>query len=106
MFQTISMRQLEAILEQGGMFTLLDVRPEEQFLEGHLEGAKNLPLALFVDDAVCVCIPRDRPVIVYCAYGGQSMLAAKYLSSMGYEVLNTSGGLHSYRGTHFVRETI
>ncbi|MCI8510975.1 MAG: rhodanese-like domain-containing protein [Lachnospiraceae bacterium] len=106
MFQTISMKQLEEILKQGGLFTLLDVRPEEQFLEGHLAGARNLPLALLADEDLCICIPRDRPVIVYCAYGGQSMLAARALSSMGYEVLNTSGGLHSYRGTHFVRETI
>ena len=45
MFQTISMRQLEEILNRGGDFVLLDVRDREEYERGHLEGAVNLPLS-------------------------------------------------------------
>lgn len=104
MFQTISMRQLEDLLNSRECFTLLDVRVREEFARGHLEGAVNIPLAEL--EAYACLIPRDRPVIVYCACGGQSLLAARQLSRMGYEAVNASGGLYYYRGTHLNNKTI
>lgn len=98
MFQTISMRQLEELLNGKRTFTLLDVRQEAEFKREHLEGAVNLPLCKI--EMAPMLISKSLPVIVYCAYGGQSMMAARSLSSQGYEVINTSGGLYYYRGTH------
>ena len=48
-------------------------------------------------------LPAGRRIIVYCAYGGHSMMAARYLDSRGYPVTNANGGLSYYRGTHLVR---
>jgi rhodanese-related sulfurtransferase len=45
--------------------TLLDVLPEEEFVEEHLPGAVNLPLKKLTADAVSG-IDRSRPVIAYC----------------------------------------
>jgi len=100
MFQSISMRQLEALLNQGRDFTLLDVREEEEYEAGHLEGAMNLPLSR-IGEAPGM-IPKEKPVIVYCAHGGNSLLAARELSGLGYRVANACGGLAWYRGRHFV----
>lgn len=99
MFQTISMKQLESMLDGEQYFTLLDVRGRTEFVRAHLDGAVNLPLQE-LDDGYASVIPRDRPVVVYCAYGGQSMLASRKLDQMGYQVINTSGGLYYYRGNH------
>lgn len=44
MFQNISADRLETLLDQGGDFTLADVREPEEYRAGHLAGAVNLPV--------------------------------------------------------------
>ena len=44
MFQNISADRLETLLDQGRAFTLADVREPEEYREGHLAGAVNLPV--------------------------------------------------------------
>ena len=44
MFQNISMKQLEAMLNGPRDFVLLDVRGRDEFARGHLEGAVNIPV--------------------------------------------------------------
>ena len=56
-------------------FTLLDVREQKEYEAGHLLGAVNLPYEQL--DEVEAEITKDRPVVIYCAYGGQSLLAAR-----------------------------
>ena len=48
MFQNISADRLETLLDQGGDFTLADVREPEEYREGHLAGAVNLPVQQIV----------------------------------------------------------
>lgn len=100
MFQTISMRQLENLLECGAAFTLLDVREREEFARGFLKGAINIPIGELPDRIHE--IPRDRPVIVYCAYGSHSLMAARLLDGNGYRVASGAGGLAYYRGRNYL----
>ena len=102
MFQTISMKQLEKILDSGEDYVLVDVRDEEDYRNGHLEGAVNLPLEEL--HRAAEVLPMNRMIIVYCAHGSSSMLAARELDQMGYEVINTYGGLSYYRGRHFTAQ--
>ena len=101
MFRTISMQQLEHLLDGERTFTLLDVRTQEEYEAGHLLGALNLPYEQ-LDEAEFL-LENDRPVVVYCAYGGQSLLAARELAVHGYDAVNALGGLHYYRGKYYVR---
>lgn len=100
MFQMISMRQLEEILDSNETITLLDVREREDYEGGHLRGAVSIPLDEL--EARAGEIPRDRPVIVYCARGSHSMIAARLLDRLGYRTANAVGGLAFYRGKYFV----
>lgn len=100
MFRTISMRQLENMLDRGGDFILLDVRSREEFSAGHLSGAVNLPFEE-LENRIYE-LPRGKPVVVYCAYGSHSMRAARFLDQQGFQVINTSGGLSYYRGRHYM----
>ena len=99
MFQNISMRQLEGILDAGGNhYILVDVRENEEYRRGHLEGAVNLPYEeLFRAPEL---LSKDKIILVYCAHGSNSMLAARELSGMGYRTVNVYGGLMYYRGRH------
>jgi phage shock protein E len=66
--------------------TLLDVRTVDEFQELHLEGAKNVPLHELA--GALASLPKDKPVVVYCAVGSRSATAAMILSRAGYDVLN------------------
>lgn len=69
--------------------TLLDVRTVDEFQELHLPGATNLPLDQLFDRLASV--PKDRPVVVYCAVGSRSSVAAALLAKAGYDVMDLGG---------------
>jgi rhodanese-related sulfurtransferase len=65
----------------GVMF--LDVREIHEWNLFHIPGAVLVPLSAFaakVEDAV----PKDQSVIIYCARGNRSALAADQMQRMGY----------------------
>lgn len=115
MFKTISMKQLEAMLDERARkgngayghyndFLLLDVREPEEYRQRHLQGAVNLPYAeleyLADYGENLTSLPRGKMIVVYCGMGSHSMMAARILDRLGYHVINTSGGLTYYRGRH------
>ena len=57
MFRTISVQQLEYLLDGERTFTLLDVREQREYEAGHLLGAVNLPYERL--DEVEAEIPKD-----------------------------------------------
>ena len=73
---------------------LLDVRTPEEYRDGHLPGAKNLPL----DRLEAIALPRETPLFVYCYSGARSGQACRKLQAMGYRCENI-GGLAGYRGS-------
>ena len=72
-------------LVQAGAL-LVDVRTEEEFADRHIEGARNIPVDRI--EASLASLPRDRPVVVYCAAGGRAARAATLLQSAGVDVRN------------------
>ena len=100
MFQTITTRHLEALLDSGGNYILIDEREPDEFAEGHLEGAVNLPFSEFPQ--AFLNLPVNRKLILYCTHGGNSIQAARDLSRRGFYAVNVYGGLSYYRGRHFI----
>jgi len=72
--------------------TVVDVRSEAEFRGGAYRGAINLPLPAL--SAKLHRIPKDRPVVVYCASGSRSALAARMLRKAGFADVSNAGGLH------------
>ena len=70
---------------------LIDVRTAEEYRQGRMPGAKLIPLNEIgsrTDE-----IPADKPVVLVCATGNRSMVAAGQLSRAGFEQLyNLKGG--------------
>ena len=83
---------LAARLRTEGAPVLLDVREPDETTEGHLPGALLLPrgnLELGIERLV----GHDREIVVYCASGVRSMLAARTLLDLGYaRVASLAGG--------------
>ena len=75
---------------------LLDVREPQEFVAGHVPGARNLPQAELATRLSEV--PRDRPVYLICQGGFRSLRAAQFLSQMGFkDVASVSGGTEAWR---------
>jgi phage shock protein E len=72
--------------------TVVDVRSEAEFRGGAYRGAINVPLQALASRLDR--IPRDRPVVVYCASGSRSAMAARVLRRSGYGDVSNAGGLH------------
>lgn len=72
---------------------LVDVREVEEYENGHLPGAVNVPLSEF--QARYTEIPTDRTVVLVCRSGGRSQMAAEFLHSTGQyhgDLVNLDGG--------------
>ena len=75
---------------------LLDVRTPGEFAEGHLEGAVNMDWYQedFIDNLER--IDQGDKVYVYCKKGGRSAAAAKLMDSLGYKVVDLTGGYDAW----------
>ncbi|HEY0776557.1 MAG TPA: rhodanese-like domain-containing protein [Gemmatirosa sp.] len=85
-----------AMRERGEPVTLLDVREPNEWAMGRVPGA--LPIARGVlEFSVEARVPRDARVVVYCASGGRSALAAETLAQMGYtDVASMRDGIRGW----------
>ncbi len=75
--------------------TLVDVRAPREREEKHVAGSVSLPLSQLA--ARAGELPKDRPLIVYCAGGYRSSIAASLLESLGFtHVSEVAGGIAAW----------
>jgi rhodanese-related sulfurtransferase/rubrerythrin len=80
-----------------GTYTLLDVRQPPEYEEEHLPGAKLVPLPELVDSLEGLEV--EKPIIVYCAVGGRSRMAAQLLVNQNFKkVFYLEGGMEAWEG--------
>ncbi len=77
---------------RSGKVTLIDVRPEIEYLAGHIEGALSVPLDRL--NARLRDLPRGQPVVAYCRgpYCLFAVDAVQRLRKKGYPSLRLSDG--------------
>jgi rhodanese-related sulfurtransferase len=76
----------------------VDVRNPAEHRAGVIEGAVTMPLPRLLDEHAR--LERDRPVIVYCASGVRSSIAASLLRAKGFtDVSDILGGYDAWRAT-------
>ena len=88
----ITIEELNNKIAQGAI--LLDVRSNQEYKEGHLQGAINIP-DYELRNRVQKEIPKkNQLIVIYCQYGGRSRNAYNMMKNMGYtNIYNLSGGL-------------
>ncbi|MFI7435505.1 rhodanese-like domain-containing protein [Micromonospora haikouensis] len=70
--------------------TVVDVREPFEYVEGHVPGARSVPLGQLA--AAVGELPRNHPVYVICASGGRSLSAAQFLARAGIDARSVAGG--------------
>jgi len=77
---------------------LVDVRERDEWDEGHIPGAVHVPRGNLESRIEGVVPDHSQPVILYCASGNRSALAAKSLEELGYEtVYSLAGGYTDWK---------
>lgn len=91
--ETVRQRMLS-----GETFALVDVREGDEFRAGHLPDAIHIPRG-YLELQVDAKLPdKKAPVVIYCAGGNRSALAAATLDNLGYSnILVLTGGFTNWR---------
>ena len=77
---------------------VVDVRADKIFLEGHILKALNIPLPTLEARTFELEKNKEKPVILVCAAGNQSVHAAKQLHRKGFNrVYSLKGGMGAWR---------
>ena len=92
----VSPEEVQALRTAGADFALLDVREPNEWAMGHVPGAALMPRGV-LESSVEARVPRERRVVLYCASGNRSALAADVLQQMGYrDVRSMRGGIKGW----------
>lgn len=76
---------------------LIDIRKKEEFDQGHINGARNIPFALLTRNPGR--LRKDLPIYLYCEKGKMSKRAALVLYGKGYDkIYQLEGGLTAWTG--------
>ena len=82
-YQKVNSEEALEIMHNTDNYIIIDVRSREEYSEGHLENAFNIPYDEIND---LIDIDKDTILFVYCKSGTRSKLAADSLINLGYEV--------------------
>jgi rhodanese-related sulfurtransferase len=77
---------------------LVDVREQEEWESGRIEGAVHIPLNELLAGRMEELSP-DRPVVAYCRSGNRSEVAKLMLQARGFDAYNLAGGTEAWEAT-------
>ncbi|MEU9763009.1 rhodanese-like domain-containing protein [Streptomyces sp. NPDC047985] len=79
---------------------VLDVREDDEWAAGHVEGALHIPMSGFVGrfGELTEAVEDGRRVHVMCRVGGRSAQVTQYLVGQGIDAVNVDGGMLAWDG--------
>lgn len=88
----------EAVRLMNGGAVLVDLRAANQFMDGHITGAKNIPGDQVAADAKAVEKLASKTVVLYCDNGATTAAAQRTLARAGVKnVFSLRGGLAAWK---------
>ena len=78
----ITVEQAKVLIESKPSLTILDVRTQEEYDSGHIEGAILIPISELEDRLDE--LSKNKEMLVYCRTGNRSSTAVNVLRANGY----------------------
>lgn len=97
-FLEISQDEAMEIMETQENFIILDVRRPDEFKEGHIKNAINIPNETIGEDEIPELPDKDQLILVYCRSGNRSKQASQKLAKLGYTNIKEFGGINTWKG--------
>ena len=96
----ISVQSLKDKIEKNEEMVILDVRRDEEWEKGHIQGARHVYVGHLEENLDKV--PRNSPIIVYCDSSRRSNIAASILKKNGYDmVYNVLGSMTAWKNAGY-----
>jgi hydroxyacylglutathione hydrolase len=96
-----SVHSLNIFKDLGEKLTIVDVRSDGEFEEGHIKGAKHIYLG-YIPEKLKELPGKDDMIFCVCGGGSRSSLAASLLLKRGYEnVYNVFGGMTAWKAAEY-----
>src|SRR3954471_393285 len=80
----ISLEEIKRRLDTKTPMVLVDVREKEEYRAGFIPGALSVPRGFLEMQIEQNVTDKNAPIVLYCAGGTRSALAAKTLQDLGY----------------------
>ena len=97
-YKQITMSEAVKMMETEKNYIILDVRRADEFAEGHIPGAINVPNEEIGTAEIAKLPDKSQLILVYCRSGRRSKEASEKLVKLGYTNIVEFGGIQDYEG--------
>lgn len=97
-YKQVSMEEGLELMEADSDYILLDVRRDDEFEEGHIPGAINIPNESIGTEEIAELPDKNQTIYVYCRSGNRSKQASQKLVDLGHTDVIEFGGIIDYSG--------
>jgi len=96
--KNVSSEEAYKLINDDSELIILDVRTKEEYDNGHISGAKLVPVQVLPMKVAELNKYKDKPILVYCASGGRSPSAVTILKNNEFKnIYHLSHGIGSWR---------
>ena len=97
-YRQISMDEAVKMMRDEKDYIILDVRRPDEFAEGHIPGAINVPNEEIGTAEIAKLPNKSQLILVYCRSGNRSKQASEKLVKLGYTNIVEFGGILDWKG--------
>ena len=97
-YRQISMDEAVKMMKDEKNYIILDVRRPDEYAEGHIPGAINLPNEEIGTEKIAQLPNKSQLILVYCRSGRRSKEASEKLVKLGYTNIVEFGGINDWTG--------
>ena len=97
-YRQISMDEAVKMMRDEKDYIILDVRKPDEFAEGHIPGAINIPNEEIGTAEIAELPDKSQLILVYCRSGRRSKEASEKLVKLGYTNIVEFGGILDWKG--------
>lgn len=97
-FRQVKPKDAMIQMEEESDYVILDVRRPDEFQEGHIVGAINIPNETIGKESIQELPNKNQLIFVYCRSGVRSKQASQKLAAQGYTNIVEFGGILDWPG--------
>ena len=97
-YRQISMDEAVKMMKNEKNYIILDVRRPDEYAEGHIPGAINIPNEEIGTAEIAELPDKSQLILVYCRSGRRSKEASEKLVKLGYTNIVEFGGINDWTG--------
>ena len=97
-YRQISMDEAVKMMKNEKSYIILDVRRPDEYAEGHIPGAINVPNEEIGTAEIAKLPDKSQMILVYCRSGRRSKEASEKLVKLGYTNIVEFGGILDWKG--------